>query len=354
MKFAVGYQLSEEDEEPLVDIVRDFREQIEEVYFPWPDMPSGRSPMGSLNGAVDWHAQQQLESDLRAFKEMGVKLDLLLNASCYGGQGFSRRLANLVCSITAHLLDTVGLDVVTTMSPLIAETVKQNFRGVDVRASVNMRLGTVKSLEYVAELFDSFYLQREYNRVLERVVKLKEWCVKRGKQLYMLANSGCLSFCSVQTFHDNLVAHEKEVSEMVNVADEAPARCWDYYQQKENWVTFLQNSWVRPEDVHHYEPHFSAMKLAMRMHANPRKVIRAYCEKEFSGNLPDLLEPGHGSLFAPYIVDNSRFPADWFERTTTCDKTCETCDYCASVLDRVLVKVGEGHPESRDCSLLIG
>ena len=47
MKFAVGYQLSDEDEEPLVEIVREFWDSVCEVYFPWLDMPSGRSPMSS-------------------------------------------------------------------------------------------------------------------------------------------------------------------------------------------------------------------------------------------------------------------------------------------------------------------
>ena len=68
MKFAVGYQLPEEDEEPLVDIVAEFGERIDEVYFPWPHMPTGRSPMGSRDGAVDWEAQARLEADLAAIR----------------------------------------------------------------------------------------------------------------------------------------------------------------------------------------------------------------------------------------------------------------------------------------------
>ena len=44
----------------------------------------------------------------------------------------------------------------------------------------------------------------------------------------MLANSGCLNFCAAQIFHDNLVAHESEVSETVNVCDRTPAVCWLY------------------------------------------------------------------------------------------------------------------------------
>jgi hypothetical protein len=99
----------------------------------------------------------------------------------------------------------------------------------------------------------------------------------------------------------------------------------------------LQNTWIRPEDVGHYEPYVSLVKLATRMHAQPRRVIHAYCAGHFAGNLPDLLEPGHGLLFAPYLIDNSRLPDDWFERTTACDKRCHRCSYCAAVLEQVLV-----------------
>jgi hypothetical protein len=72
MKFAVGYQLPEEDEEPLTRIVEEFREHIAEVYFPWPNLPSGRSPMGDVSGAVDWNDLSRLESDLMVFKILGL------------------------------------------------------------------------------------------------------------------------------------------------------------------------------------------------------------------------------------------------------------------------------------------
>ena len=110
--------------------------------------------------------------------------------------------------------------------------------------------------------------------------------------------------------------------------------CSAYHRK--NWPVFLQGSWVRPEDVHHYEGLFDVMKLATRMHADPRKVISAYCRGSFDGNLLDLLEPGHGALIAPRIIDNRLFPDDWFERTTACDKKCHRCDYCSSVLEDVL------------------
>lgn len=222
------------------------------------------------------------------------------------------------------------------MSPLLAETVKRRFPGVEVRASVNMRLGTVRSLEYVAHLFDSYHVARECSRDPERLAELHAWAEANRKRLILLPNSGCLSFCSVQTFHDNLVSHEAEAAELQPAPAQAPALCWSYLRERRHWVRFLQKTWIRPEDLHHYERQFPIVKLATRMHANPRGVLQAYVSQRYRGNLPDLLEPGHGPLFAPFIIDNARFPEDWFARTSTCGQQCEQCEYCASVLTRVL------------------
>ena len=339
MKFAVGHQLPDEDEPPFADLVRDFSEHIAEVYFPWLDLPTGRSPI-VRDPSEHRVAQELLEEDLLAIRHLGVKLDLLLNASCYGQEAYSINLVERVSTVIAHLRELVGLDIVTTMSPLIAETVKQRFPEVEVRASVNMRLGTTRAMEYVAHLFDSYYVQREFNRDYMRLDELQGWSQANGKKLMMLANSGCLSYCAVQTFHDNLVSHEAEVARMANVPAETPAFCWSYYRDRKNWLRFLQNTWIRPEDLHHYGDRFPIVKLATRMHANPRRVIQAYVSGRFSGNLPELFEPGHGSVFAPYIIDNRRFPADWFERTSSCGQQCELCGYCAEVLEQVLVAVG--------------
>jgi hypothetical protein len=78
------------------------------------------------------------------------------------------------------------------------------------------------------------------------------------------------------------------------------------------------------------------VKLATRMHARPELVIAAYVKRRYEGNLLDLCEPGYGPAFAPYIVDNARFPEDWFARTSTCHRQCHRCSYCAEVLESVL------------------
>ncbi|MCA1809236.1 MAG: hypothetical protein LC725_07300 [Lentisphaerae bacterium] len=103
MKFAIGYQQPEH--EPFPAMVADYRAQVDEVYFPWVGAPSGRAPLGAGSSRRDWQAQAILEEDLIHLREMGVRLDLLFNANCYGGDALSERLANEVCSIVDHLGD---------------------------------------------------------------------------------------------------------------------------------------------------------------------------------------------------------------------------------------------------------
>ena len=144
MKLAVGYQLPDESEESFVEMVKDFHDHVAVVYFPWGDMPSGRAALAGRRGYTDWTAQEQLERDLAALREMGVRLDLLFNANCYGGQAVSRFLENHVVSVLEHLGKRVGgVDTVTTTSLAVARTVKRHSLNVEVRASVNMRIGTV-------------------------------------------------------------------------------------------------------------------------------------------------------------------------------------------------------------------
>ena len=39
-----------------------------------------------------------------------------------------------------------------------------------------MRIGTKKGISYLCDLFDGFYLQREYNRDFNKIKEIKEFC----------------------------------------------------------------------------------------------------------------------------------------------------------------------------------
>jgi collagenase-like PrtC family protease len=340
LKFAVGYRPI--NESTFFDHVGTTLEHIAELYFPWPGMATGRAAIGTAQGYGYYHMLPRLEKDLRLFHEAGVSLDLLFNSNCYGEYAISRHLENEVCSILDHLFEhVVPVDVITTTSPAVAHIVKKHFKNVKTRASVNMRIGSVKGMQYVSHLFDEFVVQRDYNRDLERLRKLREWADENDKKLQILANSGCMRLCSGQIFHDNLVAHGEAIDEIQRMEDFSAHMCWNYLADKKNWVSVLQNTWIRPEDLHHYESLFSITKLATRMHPNPWMVIDAYAKEKWRHNLLDLMEPGFSGIFMPYIIDNTLFPKDWFEHVTQCDKKCHRCSYCDTVLKQVLVRMDD-------------
>jgi collagenase-like PrtC family protease len=337
IRFAFGYQPAAA--ESTAEIVRDYRQHIAEVYFSWPGTPSARALSSRRRGTTDRAARQIMVEELCAIRKMKVKLDLLFNANCYGGRAISRGLEKSVSSIIGRLSEkTGGIDIVTTASPMVARTVKKYYPKIEVRASVNMRIGTIPALSYSRELFDSYYIQRDIQRNLSQVRRLKKWADRNGKGLCMLANSGCLRFCPAQTFHDNLVAHDEELSGTLNVSDWNPHLCWSLYRDRRNWPAILQGSWIRPEDLYHYDGIFRVVKLATRMHEHPRMVIHAYARARHNGNLLDLFEPGFGPAFAPYVLDNTRFPPGFHKWISSCKCECDECRYCAGALEKALVR----------------
>ena len=66
-------------------------------------------------------------------------------------------------------------------------------------------------------------------------------------------------------------------------------------------------------------------------------VLGAYARGTHGGSILDLLEPGHAGLPGMPMLDNSRFPEDWYERTSACEHRCRECGYCKAVFEKVAV-----------------
>ena len=285
MKFSAGYQA----DEAWIDALVARRDALCDVYFAFGSMPSGRKAVTS--------EERQLE-DLGRIADAGIPLHILFNANCYGARAQAR-------SFFAEIGDTIerfaadgALTGVTTTSPLLAKFVKDNFPQLETRASVNMEIGTVEGMDYLADVFDGYYLKRELNRDLAAVRRIKEWCDAHGKRLYLLANSGCLNFCSSHVFHDNLVAHEAEIAREDN-GYAYGGTCWKWLAKPENRAKWMERTnWIAPEEVANYEGLCTAMKLATRINEHPVRILESYATGSHLGDIMSLLEPNHSALFA--------------------------------------------------------
>lgn len=338
VKYIVGYQATD-DGRFLREIIA-AKDAVREVYFSFGDFPNGRSSLAKEDGVPLYEKQKRQMEDLETLARAGLSFNLLFNGNCYGRDSQSRAFFHKVGETVDYLGEKIGIASVTTSSPLIARFIRENFDGIDVRASVNMEIGSVEGLEYVADVFDSFYIKRECNRDAARLAVLREWCNKNGREMYLLANSGCLNNCSAHTFHDNLVSHEAEIAAMDNgYAFEGV--CWAFLGREDNRDKWLsRTNFIRPEDISLYAPYTAAVKLATRVNRDPCRVLRAYLAGGFSGGINTILEPDHSGALYPTVVENKKLPADFGQTVMNCDRKCDTCGYCKQAMENASVNLG--------------
>ena len=299
MKYMVGLQSQNDD---FLDAIIENKSHIYEVYFSWGNIPNGRNSQTENDAYTEFEMQMRQNEALKRLSENNIPLNLLFNANCYGKDSQSRAFFNKIGNVVDYIKSNFGLASVTTTSPLIAKFIKNNFEDLEVRASVNMEIGTVEGMEYVANYFDSYYMKREYNRNFDKIFELKKWCEENEKKLFMLANSGCLNFCSAHNFHDNLVAHESEIAGMDN-AYNFGGICHEFLRDEKNLPKLIENTnFIRPEDMPKYDGIFEAVKLATRVHNNPKMVLESYIKGKYTGDILRILEPSH-SIY-PYVLEN--------------------------------------------------
>ena len=332
MKFSVGYPQSENA--GFIQRIIENAGTVSEVYFSFGDIPNGRSPCA---GELMFESTLRQMKDLSRIADAGIKLNLLLNANCYGEDSLSRGFFLKLGDTIDYLATKLDLSSVTTTSPFIAKFVKANFENLKTRASVNMSVGTLTAMDMLKDCFDGFYLKREQNRDLAAIEKTNAWCRENSKSLHILANSGCVNDCPAHTFHDNLVAHEAGIAARDN-AYVFEGLCREYLKSSEKHSLIVRDmNYIRPEDVRLYEGLCESMKLATRVNRNPGRVLDAYLDRKYRGAVTDLLEPDNGSVMLPLIVDNSLFPEDFGERVMTCRKNCADCGYCEKVFEKAAV-----------------
>ena len=118
--------------------------------------------------------------------------------------------------------------------------------------------------------------------------------------------------------------------------------CWDFLSDPKNAERWLQvTNFIRPEDISLYENIVPAVKLATRVNSSPSRVLEAYLDNRYRGSVMELLEPNHSGAFYPSYVENSKFSKDFGERVMSCDKNCEDCRFCSSVMKDACVRLSD-------------
>lgn len=188
-------------------------------------------------------------------------------------------------------------------------------------------------LAYIAETHfrqpGKIVLDRSLNRDLDRLADIARKCRETfpDLKLELLANEGCLDRCPFKLSHDAYIAlanHEgRDCTYLLNkelgcmrLVDEQPHR-------------ILRSPFIRPEDIDLYLCHVDTIKLCGRTLGSEflERVITAYCERHYDGNLLDLLDTLQ--WLAPSLyVDNSSLSFNFADVLSMCDNQCASCGFC--------------------------
>ncbi len=192
-------------------------------------------------------------------------------------------------------------------------------------------------LEFIAstrfQLPRTLLLDRSLNRRPQALKEVSSLCRKAlpDVKIELLANEGCLYNCPFKLTHDCHISmlHIGQTLDTYRINRELG--CMRAFQQDPSRL--FKSPFIRPEDVEAYEPYADVLKLCGRTlgPAFLTRVVNAYLERNYCGNLLDLMDAMEGT--ARWLhVSNELLPADLLKHLLSCSRQCLDCSYCRQLI----------------------
>ncbi len=194
-------------------------------------------------------------------------------------------------------------------------------------------------------------LDRSLNRDLDRLAKvsLKTHTHFPDLRVEVLANEGCLPYCPFKLSHDSYIAlanmHGFDNTYNLN----CDIGCMQLYEKQPHRL--LLSPFIRPEDVDLYFYHIDTVKLCGRTLGGEflTRNLQAYKERQYDGNLLDLLDATNW-LAAKLYIDNSSLSFDFAHMLSMCDGYCDQCGFCKELFETVSHPLSCSLPDHRLCA----
>ena len=208
--------------------------------------------------------------------------------------------------------------------------------------SVNARLASVHAIRAWRTVIEEagflpparLVLDRELNRDPGQLEALSAACRRfwPDQEVFLLANEGCLPHCPYKPAHDGQIALAAcDLTAEATFELNATAGCVRHLLRDPAAV--LRSPFIRPEDGERLAGMVDGLKLCGRNMGSRfcLRVLRAYVQGRFSGNLLQLLDSVDW-MAEGLVIDNDTLPSDFWDQLTGCDGSCQECGYCQALL----------------------
>lgn len=296
-----------------------------------------------------------------------------LNSNDLGLQEYRPGYLDTFLREVAELLD-LGVDGFVIALPVLMEAVHRAYPEVPISVSSFARIRSVAQAQYFLRLGADTVILEESNRDFALIRGL----VKIGAEVEVLTNQTCLRECPFRAHHLNTSSLCSQPGGDRLWFELPILQCG--MEITKDPRKLISSIWVRPEDLELYEEAgVRRFKISGRNRPTEWLVraARAYSERQYEGNLLDILSfvqvkgPSHAAntlaareataeiagpvaeAFRPLknvVIDNQAFPPGFLRRiaATDCDhRSCDDCGYCLSVAERVMTIDGQPVSEYR-------
>ncbi|MHC1567717.1 MAG: U32 family peptidase [Candidatus Syntropharchaeia archaeon] len=256
--------------------------------------------------------------------EKGIKVNVLANSSCLGGDhlspdGYKRYRWYF------ERLNEIGVDSITLTDPYFIELVSREFDMKVVVSCIAFVDSPQKAIFYEELGANVITIDTGINRNFDVLQGIRE---STECELRILVNEGCLYSCPFRFFHYNLISHGA-------LSDYYHDRCLS--MRIRNPELIIKSGWIRPEDLREYEKiGIDSFKISGRTHPLNWLVstANAYIRRSYHGNLLNLLDCPR-DLRDLFYIENDLLDGA-IERWKECKKLCIKCGFCTDLAKRVI------------------
>ena len=259
---------------------------VAEIYGKFPgDLVGGGRP--SYMGTP--LSRRELRDYVERMQDRGIAFNYLLNSSCLGNREWTRGWQKKLMKLLDRLGD-MGIRNLTASTPYLLELIKERRPAFNVKVGIFAEIDTPSRARFWQELgADALTLESlTINRDFDRLRAIREAV---SIPLQLIANHICMPDCPQQSYHQNGFAHASDGSGSLFI-DYCLFTC--SRRRMEDPSLFIRSPWIRPEDLEAYKDiGYTRFKLTERGIPSEEllKRVRAYTEREFNGNLAELLLP---------------------------------------------------------------
>lgn len=296
MNYSLGWNFEPEGIEYVVE--NDKEHQIKSVFAKLQEDIVGG---GRASNVLPSLSSKELKKSIDLCNKNDIHFNYLLNPMCLGNRELNTKEHKEIIAFIDDLVD-LGVYAVTVNSPYLCELIKDRYPHLKITIGLYAYIYSLQHIKYWESLgADEITLHHRVNRNFDELRRMLEYTKSSGLKLRVIANNVCLHDCPYQINHGCGQAHasQEEDRDKNIYLDYNLLKC--NYQKISTPSALMGSEWIRPEDIHFYEQicdetgnyNFS-VKLLERTKTSEflKRVVKAYLEEEYDGNLIDLLTWG--------------------------------------------------------------